>query len=156
MGLCGVLAARVANAKLVYHCMDLYPEIAIASGHASSGPMTRLARALDNFTISNSSATIVLSRDMLDTIAQRGAPTDRVLIQNNFTIDSANSSAAIELQRELAPSHRFRLIFAGNIGRFQGLDTLLEAIALDGDTETEVLFLGGCLLYTSPSPRDRG
>ena len=143
MGLCGVLAARAANANLVYHCMDLYPEIAIASGHAPAGPITRIARALDNLTISNSSATIVLSKDMLHTIAKRGAPTDRVLIQNNFTIDSASSSTAIELPRELGPSRRFRLIFAGNIGRFQGLETLLEAIALDGDTETEVLFLGG-------------
>ena len=142
MGLCGLAAARIANAKLVYHCMDLYPEIAIASGHAPAGPITKIAQKLDSYTISKAAKTVVLSTDMKETIARRGAPTDRVVIQNNFTIDNAESSGDIELPRELATSSRFRMLFAGNIGRFQGLEALLEAVALDNSAETELVFLG--------------
>jgi len=81
MGLCGLAASRLANAKLIYHCMDLYPEIAIASGHAPAGPITRIARALDSYTVNRAAKTIVLSHDMKDTLALRGARVDRVLVQ---------------------------------------------------------------------------
>lgn len=142
MGLCGLVAARLANAKLVYHCMDLYPEIAIASGHSTDGFASQLARRLDTYTITHAAKTVVLSKDMKETIARRGAPLDRVLIQNNFTIDSAGAAESSALPEELVSSDRFRLLFAGNIGRFQGLDTLLEAVAKDDHADTEVVFLG--------------
>ena len=146
MGMCGRLAAKLANAKLVYHCMDLYPEIALASGAASPGPLARLAQTLDSRTIAAASKTVVLSNDMKQTIADRGAPTDRVIIQNNFTIDSADASSEVALPPELEASSAFRLLFAGNIGRFQGLDTLLEAFDLDGrnagGSPTEMVLLG--------------
>lgn len=146
MGMCGLAAAKLANAKLVYHCMDLYPEIALASGAASPGLLARVAQALDSRTIAAASKTVVLSTDMKATIAGRGAPTDRVIIQNNFTIDSANTSSDVALPAELESSPAFRLLFAGNIGRFQGLDTLLDAFDLDAKhsdgSNTEMVLLG--------------
>lgn len=143
MGACGLAAARIAKAELVYHCMDLYPEIAIASRHAPAGPIARLATLIDNHTINNAAKTVVLSQDMEQTIADRGISTERVHIQNNFTIDSSESAQSAQLPPELAKSEKFRLLFAGNIGRFQGLDTLLDAISLDDSDDTELVFLGG-------------
>ena len=147
MGLFGLAASKLCGARLIYHCMDLYPEIALASGDAAPGALTRIAQALDSRTIAAASKTIVLSEDMKQTIANRGAPTDRVVIQNNFTIESAGEESAVDLPAELKRSDRFRLIFAGNIGRFQGLETLIEAIAKVSEDDSitsdiELVFLG--------------
>ena len=149
MGLAGLLSARIANAKLVYHCMDLYPEISIASGHTSEGLLTRVARFIDTFTITHAARTVVLSKDMKETVARRGAPLDRVVVQNNFTIESSNSIEEVEFPPELKPSNRFRLLFAGNIGRFQGLEALLDAMVSDADPNTEMVFLGAGAAKTS-------
>ena len=80
MGQFGLMASLAANAQLLYHCMDLYPEIAVASGNAPRGPISRIATALDNATISKSARTIVLSGDMERTIAARGSSTESVQV----------------------------------------------------------------------------
>ena len=148
MGLCGLAAARLTGANLVYHCMDLYPEIAIASGHAPPGIVARVARAIDSRTIARSAKTVVLSEDMRQTIAARGAPVENTHVQNNFTIDSfePDVSPRVGLPVDLQPTDRFRLLFAGNVGRFQGLPELIAGFALDRErsesADTELVFLG--------------
>lgn len=148
MGMFGLAAARISGAELVYHCMDLYPEIALASGHAPPGIVAKLARSLDSRTISAAAKTVVLSEDMKQTIADRGSPTDNVHVQNNFTINSNDESLTshVELPAGLGPSENFRLLFAGNIGRFQGLPELLEGFAINHQRESsdtaELVFLG--------------
>ena len=160
MGMFGLAAAKLANAKLIYHCMDLYPEIALASGAATPGPLARLAQKLDSRTIAAASKTVVLSADMLSTIEDRGVPTDRVIIQNNFTIDSADANADVVLPSGLEATSAFRLLFAGNIGRFQGLDTLLEAFELDSRQATngasEMVLLGAGAAKASLQEQTKG
>ena len=147
MGLFGAGASKLAGARLVYHCMDLYPEIAVASGQMRLEPLRRIAQRLDSFTVNRASRTVVLSQDMLRTIEERGSSTSSVHVQNNFTIgDHKSASAEVDLPTSLKRSSRFRLIFAGNLGRFQGLDALVDGFAesLSGgqDSEVELVFLG--------------
>lgn len=160
MGLFGTSAARIAGAQLVYHCMDLYPEIALAAGQISQGPIARFAQFLDSRTVSGAARTIVLSEEMKQTIADRGISTDRVTIQNNFSIGGSKPTTTDPLPPELEPSEKFRLLFAGNIGRFQGLDTLLEAFELDSRQATngasEMVLLGAGAAKASLQEQTKG
>lgn len=143
MGIFGSVAARLAGAKLIYHCMDLYPEIAIASHLASPGLRTRAAAKLDGITLRSAAAVVVLSQDMRQTLLDRGHEGNNIKILNNFVL--ADAEARADLPVEWAqPEGRLRFIFAGNLGRFQGLETLVEGFAKAqcAHPELQLCFMG--------------
>jgi glycosyltransferase involved in cell wall biosynthesis len=69
---------------------------------------------------------------MRDAIAARGLSTDNVEILNNFQLQSFDGEGSMPEGLE-KPEGSFRILFAGNLGRFQGLETILEAMALLDD-----------------------
>ena len=125
MGCCARWLCWLSRTRYLYHCQDLYPEVAEASQLLKRKWMGDLARSIDRRNCRRAARVVVLSNDMKETLAGRGIPTDNVTMINNFIIDELNESA--EIPRELEKDEgRIRILFAGNIGRFQGLDQLME------------------------------
>jgi len=122
------LSCALTGAKVIYHVMDIYPEVAIVSGMAKEGLLTRCLRAIDRGNCAGADVVVVLSDDMRDTIAGRGISTANVRVLNNFQLESFGSDGHLPDGLE-KPEGCFRVLFAGNIGRFQGLDTVIEAFA---------------------------
>ena len=53
-----------------------------------------------------------------------------VVVINNFSLPGDESAAAVAaLPAELQRTGRMRVLFAGNVGRFQGLETAVDAMA---------------------------
>ena len=128
--------------EYIYHCMDLYPEIAQASGMLKRSLPLRIAAWIDKRNCSKAKAVVVLSDDMLVTIKERGLSDDNVHIINNFIIDTVDESATVPDVFE-SPSNKFRVLFAGNIGRFQSLETIVDAAKiLETNEEIEFWFIG--------------
>lgn len=124
-------AAQKTGAAFYYHMMDIYPEIALVSGMKKEGWLTRWLARIDARTCEQARKVIVLSEDMRDAIAARGLDVGNVAIQNNFRLESFQDQAPPPLPEALQkPEGSFRLLFAGNLGRFQGLEQVLEAMRL--------------------------
>jgi len=122
-------AAQKTGAAFYYHMMDIYPEIALVSGMKKEGWLTRWLARIDARTCEQARKVIVLSEDMRDAIAARGLRVDNVAIQNNFRLESFQDQEPPPLPESLQkPEGSFRLLFAGNLGRFQGLEQVLEAM----------------------------
>lgn len=152
-GLCGLVAAKLTGAKFIYHLQDIYPEIGSAGGLWNDDSFRhRVLLALDSFTCRRADQCIVLSQDMADALEKRGVPKTNARIINNFMLvgfDSTKSespdTSRIEATEHLEDAQgRLRVVFAGNLGRFQGLEVLLRAyLGLpDLHTEIELHFLG--------------
>ena len=141
-------ASNIIGAKYVYHCQDIYPEVANASGHLKIGLMFRLLQAIDRKTCDRAFATVVLSEDMRNTLLERGCHGHNIQVINNFELvtfneDNRGLSKLKQDEHLLRKSDKFRVIFAGNIGRFQGLETVIESAHLLEDIEDiEFVFLG--------------
>lgn len=143
------LMAAVARAiglfrktEYVYHCMDLYPEIAQASGMLNRSLALRIAASIDRRNCKKAKAVVVLSDDMLETLKGRGLTADNVHVINNFIIDGVNQAAKIPEAFEKT-TNKFRVLFAGNIGRFQSLETIVDAAKkLESNKEIEFWFVG--------------
>jgi colanic acid biosynthesis glycosyl transferase WcaI len=136
--------ARLRGSRMLYHCMDLYPEIArISAGlPMGRGPLPALLGAWDRRTCKKAWRVVVLSEDMQRTLAARGLSTENVRVLNNFSLEAAPDS---ESQVEVSAKQvgEFRVLFAGNIGRFQGLETVLEAAQILSEQRTvQFHFLG--------------
>tara|TARA_R100000365_G_scaffold3534_1_gene11994 strand:- start:5774 stop:6991 length:1218 start_codon:yes stop_codon:yes gene_type:complete len=139
------LASRITGAQFIYHMQDIHPEVAqICGDRLGRGHPMHLLRWLDNQTLRRSSAIIVLSQDMAETLQARGLKDLPIHIINNFSLDlvgSVRSAPPAELRK---PAGRRRIIFAGNLGRFQNLSLLTEGVALvlARHPDLELLFLG--------------
>lgn len=143
-GLAARISAKLSSAKLLYHCMDIHPEIGKISGDFSNKTLFHFLQQIDSRTCRQAKRVIVLSEDMKKAILDReGNDKCQIDVIQNFSLDDKNDppiDSSIEFSK---PKETFRLIFAGNIGRFQGLDLLLEAFLELSDLDNiELVFLG--------------
>ena len=149
-GLAGGLGARCAGARFIYHCMDIHPEIGRLSGEFLNPLIFATLRWLDTLNCRLSARVVVLSGDMRASLLDRPAPPDgaRIDIRNNFALPDYDGTPPASLPREiegigLDGRDVFRIVFSGNIGRFQGLEALIDAVtSLPSEVEVELLFVG--------------
>ena len=138
------LAARLVGAKFIYHVQDIHPEVSYYSGgRLGRGIPARILRGLDNQTLRRASTIVTLSPDMQETLKARNLGPLPIQIINNLSLDVLGEAEAPPADLIKKPGIR-RVIFAGNLGRFQNLPLLAEGIATRFETnpDLELLFLG--------------
>jgi glycosyltransferase involved in cell wall biosynthesis len=139
------LAARISGARFVYHLQDVHPEVSVHSGGAlGRGLPLRFLRRLDNQALSRAAAIVVLSQDMAETVRQRRIAGDLPIHTiNNFLLANFDEAGTPPAEL-LKPPGKRRFIFAGNLGKFQNLDVLVEGVVacLERHPGAELLLLG--------------
>lgn len=138
------LAARLVGARFIYHMQDIHPEVSYYSGgRLGRGAARWLLRWLDNHTLRRSHAIVTLSADMRDTLLNRGLGPLPIHVINNPSLD-AGGAAEMPPPELRKPAGVRRVIFAGNLGRFQNLPKLAEGIAtrFEAHPDLELMFLG--------------
>jgi glycosyltransferase involved in cell wall biosynthesis len=138
------LAARMVGARFIYHMQDIHPEVSkYSGGWLGRGLPYRLLTWLDNQTLRRATTVVVLSEDMANTLRARGAGNLPIQVIGHFLLDSFGGSKAPPAELRKAPGKK-RVIFAGNLGRFQNLLLLAEGVAccLARHPELELFFLG--------------
>lgn len=137
------LISRLRGAPYIYNCQDLHPEAGLYGDKFDNGWIYRLLRKIDTSNIRDSERTVVLSRDMATTVVGRGLAGDGIDVINNMITDDVKTAGA-EVPAHLVKSpDKYRVIFAGNIGAFQGLERIVDAARLLSDrADVEFLFLG--------------
>ena len=134
------LAAKQIGAKFVYHMQDIHPEVSAVSGGLLSRPIfQKTLRWFDSQTIGRTDTVVVLSKDMEETLLSRSDARPRAIkIINNF-LQSGDDFNQINRSK----SGKYTVLFAGNIGRFQGLSTIVEAaMHLKDNEDIQFSFMG--------------
>ena len=122
------LVASLTGASFLYHIMDIYPEAAVINNRIREGLLAHWLRKIDRETCSHAIRVVALSDDMRDTIAGRGSSISNVRIINNFQLESFGVQGHLpDSMRK--PEGSFRLLFAGNVGKSQGLDAVITAFS---------------------------
>lgn len=141
-------ASKLRNAQFVYHCMDIHPEIGALSGEFANRYVYRILRSMDEWACRNAAAVVVLSEDMAQVLIRRD-PTivGRVQVINNFDLPDYSTEPDPAFEPSDANDHSaapVRIIFAGNLGRFQGLQDIIRATAsISGrNNAVEIVFMG--------------
>ena len=142
--LCALLGGRI-----IYHLQDIHPEVEVSAGIIGAGGLVaRILLALDNFVCQSAAACVTLSEDMKRQLLARFTP-DRtppdIRVINNFIFDLDEQTTEL-LHALRRPAETFRVIFAGNIGFFQGLEQLVAAAHQLADTpDIDFMLLGNGL-----------
>lgn len=131
-GFACALVTKIRETRFIYHCMDIHPEIGRISGEFRRPVVFRFLQGMDQWSCRQASPVVVLSEDMRKTLESRkGGDRINIAVINNFSLPS--DEEVCEKLPFSMDSGGFNLIFAGNIGRFQGLHALIEAMALLSD-----------------------
>ena len=132
----------LTGSRYLYHCQDIYPEIAEASGLIKRQWLADLALKIDRRNCKRATAIVSLSQDMEDTLTRRGVSDSNMHIINNFIIDKFDPTVTVDSTLTKVPG-KFRVLFAGNMGRFQNLDQLmLAADQLKHNQDIHFFFVG--------------
>ncbi|MDP8978708.1 MAG: glycosyltransferase family 4 protein, partial [Actinomycetota bacterium] len=134
----------------VYHCLDIHPEAAVQGGLLPDGVRLRALRGIDRRTCDRARAVVVLSEDMRRTLLARGGAADNIHVINNPVAHEADDPRPAEETGEPVPpgpcpdgADPLVVLFAGNLGRFQGLEHVVDAAGtLAHRADIRFVFLG--------------
>lgn len=126
-GVAAALTSRLFGARFIYHCMDIHPEVGKVSGEFANPLVFRVLSKVDQWACRQADPVVVLSQDMANTLRKRPAGEQlSIRVLNNFSLPTERP-----IPNELPfdwPAEAFTVLFAGNVGRFQGLETVVEAM----------------------------
>ena len=142
-GVAGRIVSMFSKAKHYYHFMDIHPEIGRISGEFSNPLMFKLLQKVDSYVCSKADRIFVLSEDMKNTLVSRpNCRNIRVSVLQNFDLTDSKELTDSPPTQYRKPDNVFRVIFAGNIGRFQNLEAIVEAFLEADDKQIQLVLLG--------------
>lgn len=124
VGLAAALAGMVRPLPLILDVQDLWPDTVAATGMTGAKAITRLLSPLCDFVYRRSRTILTQSEGMRAALIQRSVPAGKIAVVRNWA-DIGAARPGPNRAHE-----RFRtIVYAGNLGRAQGLETLIEAAA---------------------------
>jgi colanic acid biosynthesis glycosyl transferase WcaI len=130
----GILARMVAflkRSRYVFHVQDLQPDAALGLGMVKSGAFMRLLLGIERFSYHHAVAVSGISESMLVAFERKGVPVEKCwyfpnwVSRNVAQMDPATHHSFRESHG--IPPDAFLAVYAGNLGRKQGLRVLVEA-----------------------------
>lgn len=127
VGLAAALSGFLTRRPFVLDIQDLWPDSVGASGMAGSGRLAKILRPLCDFVHRRAALVIGQSRGMTELLIERGVPRRKTATVFNWADEEAARPGGRYDVRSLEFEGRFNLVFGGNLGRVQGLETLVRA-----------------------------
>lgn len=149
VGFPAVLLKLVRRIPFVYHIADMWPESVVESGMLGQGMSKRLAEAIlgrwCRIVYRRADAITVLSPGFQRLLVERGVPAQKVSVVYNWTDEGAFRPVPRDpaLAQQLGMAGRFNVVYAGNLGAFQGLDAVIRAAVLLKDVPQVQIVLTG-------------
>jgi len=128
-----ILAAKAVGARTVLHVQDLEVDAAFAVGHLKSlSFMKKAAYLFEKYTLKGFDRIITISERMAQRLAEKTGRPEQVAIVRNWVdlehIYPLGRKSAYRQELGYADDD-FIVLYSGNIGAKQGLDTLLDSAA---------------------------
>lgn len=125
-----LLFAKLIGARTVLHVQDMEIDAAFAVGYFKSSLIQKLALMYEKFVLRRFDAVITISQSMERKLRDKGVAAETLSVVRNW-VDLGKIKALAKpssYRAELGiPENRFVALYAGNIGRKQALDLILQA-----------------------------
>lgn len=144
----GVIASFLSRLKgipFVYNVQDIWPDVVIRAGVLKNEKVIRRLRNMEAYVYRRAAGITVISEGFRSNLLTKSVPQQKVSVIPNFIdIDFITPRAkANPFSREHQLVDKFVVLFAGNMGFSQGLETVLDAAKLLKEYhEIEFLMVG--------------
>jgi len=134
MGLAAWLIARLRRIPFVYDVQDIWPESALLSGLLREGWLVNVMFALERFIYKRAAHILVVTEGARRNLIGKGVAPEKITVMPHWidpTLFAEPLPETVELVRQSHEWGRdFVILFAGNLGLVQGLDTVVRAAQL--------------------------
>ncbi|MCK9230758.1 MAG: glycosyltransferase family 4 protein [Syntrophales bacterium] len=126
------MLGRLHRCPFIYNVQEIYPDVAVNLGVLKNSKLIGLLKKLERFVYTKADALTVISQGMAERIRSKGVPEHKIRLIPNFvdTEDFYPLSKDNDFSRRYGLDAPFVVSYAGNMGKPQGLDTLIEAAHL--------------------------
>lgn len=132
VGLAAGISGLVTRTPFILDIQDLWPDSVVASGFGGAKRLGGILGRLCGFVYRRAALVIGQSRAIRDTLIERGVPPEKsVTIFNWADEDTARPRGEFDVGA-LGFDGRFNIVFGGNLGRVQDLETVVRAALLAG------------------------
>jgi colanic acid biosynthesis glycosyl transferase WcaI len=128
VGLPGMLMGELKGAPVMLWIQDLWPETLAAVGQ--HGFLSRIAAGIANFVHRGCDRLLVQSEAFIQPLTSRGITVARIRYLPNWAEDLYLQSNPGVISARRHPSSGTRILFAGNLGAAQSLETIVDAAEL--------------------------
>jgi glycosyltransferase involved in cell wall biosynthesis len=136
----GAMLLRVfRRVPFVIDIQDMWPDTLGATGMVTEGPITRAIAWWMRLIYRRAGRIVVLSPGFRRLLIERGVPSEKIVVVPNWAHEVGDAPIAAASPRRTRGT--FDILFAGNIGLAQGLDTVIEAARRLARTDPQVRFL---------------
>ena len=144
-GVIAKLLQLTHGTPFVYNVQDIWPDVAIRAGKLTNNRIIAFLRKMEAFVYRHAARLIVISGDFKANLVSKGVPGDKVSVIPNFIdltfITPQDRNNSFRTRHGLGKS--FVVLFAGNMGFSQGLETVLDcARLLQSQIDIQFLMVG--------------
>lgn len=138
-GLAAIAVKLFRRTPVLLDIQDMWPDSLGASGMMQNRYLLGITNAACNLIYRRCDHIMVLSPGFKALLVERGVSADKITIVYNWA-DEPPVFEARSLPPGFDPDDRFRVLFAGNMGAAQKLDTVLDAAAQLQDENSDCVF----------------
>lgn len=143
-----MILKKLRGTPFVLHIQDLWPDTVLASGMLPAAPESLVRRPMEwfcNLSYRQASVVGVITPGMRSTLVDRGVPDEKILDIPNWADELIFSPGTDgrSTRTEFGLPSCFTVMYAGAVGKVQGLETLVRAAeALRDRDDIHVAILG--------------
>jgi glycosyltransferase involved in cell wall biosynthesis len=145
VGIAASLIRLFKRVPVVYDIQDMWPDSLRATGMVSNYYVLDIVGRICKMVYRSVDHIVVLSPGFKQLLIDRGVPARKIDVIYNWCDQAAMSNPRGIEPNEFPGSDRFTIVFAGNMGKAQALDTVLAAAEIVQTKATNIcfVFIGG-------------
>ena len=129
------LAKKVSGKKVIYNLQDIFPDSLVTSGICGENSfLMKIGHTMENFTYRNADHIITITDDMKANIMKKGVPEDKISVVRNWIdtdkVKHISREDNLLFDEFKLPRDGFYVVYAGNLGKVQGVDVILKTASL--------------------------
>ena len=142
-GLAGCALAAFKRRPFYFEVRDLWPESAVVAGVLSSGAAVRFIEVFERLFYRRAAKVVALTEGIRDGVIRKGkAPEDVLFVPNGMDDWMLDVNPVPPADAPFDPAKHFICAYVGAHGRWNKLETILEAAAALKGTRIRFLFVG--------------
>lgn len=145
VGITAVLLRFFRKIPIVYDIQDMWPDTLRATGMVSSPHVLNFVSKICDWVYRHVDHIVVLSPGFKRLLIERKVTKNKISIVYNWSDEASLKQPTGLLPTNFPSKAKFRILFAGNMGKAQALDTVLEAASILVKKSPEIcfVFVGG-------------
>lgn len=141
VGITASLLRLFRRIPVVYDIQDMWPDTLRATGMIRRGSALKVVEAVCQWVYHHVDLIAVLSPGFRRLLIERGVPVEKVHVIYNWADEASLDAPRGHLPASFPSAEQFRIVFAGNMGKAQALDVVVDAAALLETRNSRVCFV---------------